>query len=73
MYGNNGQTQFGYRFALDYLPFLLLLTGCGMRGRVTWWAKSLIVLSIVVNAWGVLMLSHFGFWAYGDVSDYGIR
>lgn len=57
MHGSNGFTQFGYRFALDYLPFLLILTGLGMRGKVRWWSKLLILLSILINLWGVIMIS----------------
>lgn len=62
MHGGNGFTQFGYRHTLDYMPFLLLLTISGMRGRLTWWIKSLIILSIVVNLWGVIMISFLNIW-----------
>lgn len=64
MHGGNGFTQFGYRHTLDYMPFLLLLTASGMRGRVRWWMIVLIVLSILVNFWGVMMLSFFQIWTW---------
>jgi hypothetical protein len=57
MHGGNGYTQFGYRHTLDYMPFLLLLVGLGMRGNVGPWARVLIVASIAVNLWGVVMIS----------------
>lgn len=62
MHGGNGFTQFGYRHTLDYLPFLLLLTVSGMRNRLNWWIKLLIILSIAVNLWGVVMISFFDIW-----------
>ncbi len=62
MHGGNGFTQFGYRHTLDYLPFLLLLTASGMGDRVRWWMKALIVLSVLVNLWGVIMISFFNIW-----------
>jgi hypothetical protein len=60
MHGGNGYTQFGYRHTLDYMPFLLLLVGIGMRGKITAWMRALIIASITVNLWGVLMISRFG-------------
>ena len=52
-----GWTQFGYRYALDFYPFLLLLTFKGMPDRLRWYHKLLIVLGILVNLWGVLFLN----------------
>lgn len=64
MHGGNGFTQFGYRHTLDYMPFLLLLTALGMRGKVTGWTKLLVVASIVVNTWGVIMISFLNIWTF---------
>ncbi len=52
-YQNSGWVQFGYRFSLDYLPFLVLLLAVGGRplGRVT---RGLIVLGIAINLFGAL-------------------
>ncbi|MCP4446286.1 MAG: hypothetical protein GY811_13215 [Myxococcales bacterium] len=52
-YQNSGWAQFGYRFSLDYTPFLILLLAVGRRPlrRV---AKFLIVLSILVNLFGAI-------------------
>jgi hypothetical protein len=51
MYQNSGWIQFGYRFALDYLPlvFALLALG-GRRFGAGFWA--LAALALVVNAFG---------------------
>jgi hypothetical protein len=52
-YQNSGWFQFGYRFSLDYLPFLVLLLSVGGRplGRVS---KVLIVVGIAVNLFGAI-------------------
>lgn len=63
-HGGPGFTQFGNRFSIDYMPFLLLLTASGMRGRVTWWMQALIALSILINLWGVIMLSKLDWWVF---------
>ena len=51
LYMNSGWVQFGYRFCLDYLVFLIMLLAIGGRplGRV---AKALIVFGIAVNLFG---------------------
>jgi hypothetical protein len=51
LYQNSGWVQFGYRFSLDYLVFLVMLIAVGGRplGAV---AKALIVFGIVVNLFG---------------------
>jgi hypothetical protein len=52
-YMNSGWVQFGYRFSLDYLPFLFMLLAIGGRpfGRV---AKALIVIGVAVNLFGAV-------------------
>lgn len=52
-----GWTQFGYRYALDFYPFLLLLTFKGMPDTLRWYHKLLIVIGVLVNIWGVLFLN----------------
>jgi hypothetical protein len=54
-----GWTQFGYRYALDFYPFLLLLTVKGIGNELKWYHKVLIILSVLVNLWGVLFLNKF--------------
>lgn len=62
MHGNNGSTQFGFRFALDYMPFLLFLTASGLQNYLKWWAILLIILSIIVNLWGIIMITFLNIW-----------
>lgn len=59
LYMNSGWFQFGYRFALDYLVFLVVLLAIGGRpfGRV---AKVLIVAGIVVNLFGAYTFARRG-------------
>ena len=47
-----GWVQFGPRYLLDTMPFLIVLAVFGMRGRLTRWSIALIALSIMINAWG---------------------
>lgn len=71
-YQNSGWVQFGYRFSLDYTPFLVLLLAVGGRrlGPVT---RGLLVLGIVINLFGAWsFLGHpeyyrLGGAAYGTV------
>ncbi|MDR2719687.1 MAG: hypothetical protein LBC03_02650, partial [Nitrososphaerota archaeon] len=60
-HGTVGFTQFGYRFSLDFVPFLMLLTAAGMRENLGWTEKVLIILSLLINLWGVVSIIKFGF------------
>ena len=61
-HGAVGFSQFGYRFAMDVLPCLMLLTASGMRERLTKPGMVLIGTSVLMNLWGMLAFNHFG-WA----------
>jgi hypothetical protein len=50
---------FGYRYAVDFYPFLFLLTVRGMGGNLKWYHKLLIILGIVVNLVGVVAINLF--------------
>jgi len=50
-YQNSGWYQFGFRFSLDYTPYLILLIALGGR-RFTRLFLALAVAGIAVNAWG---------------------
>jgi len=54
LYHNSGQVQFGYRFALDFLPLLLVLlvVGGGARGR---WFPALVLVAAVIQLYGAWM------------------
>lgn len=60
--GGNGFTQFGFRYSLDFLPFLLILTASGLQNKFNFYSKCLIILSILVNFWGVIMISFLNIW-----------
>ena len=51
LYQNTGYVQFGYRFSLDYTPYLFLLLAVGARplDRLFW---ALGLFGVVVNTWG---------------------
>ena len=51
LYQNTGWEQFGYRFAMDYLPFLLVLFAVG-RDRLSWLFKLLVLVGVGVNGFG---------------------
>ena len=53
LYQNSGWVQFGYRFSLDYMVFLIMLLAIGGRplGRL---AKTLIVVGIAINLFGAV-------------------
>jgi hypothetical protein len=51
-YYNPGWHQFGYRFSLDFTIPLLVWLVAGLKGKPAWILKSLIVLSVLINAWG---------------------
>jgi hypothetical protein len=53
LYQNSGWLQFGYRFSLDYMVFLMMLLAVGGRG-LTRVGKTLIVVGVAVNLFGAL-------------------
>ena len=48
-----GWVQFGYRFLLDFLPFLLVLTALGFQKGSLKVKVMLVLFSITVNFWGI--------------------
>jgi hypothetical protein len=56
MHFSQGWVQFGYRFANDFAPFLLLLLALGIErlGGLRWFVVGLVAVSIAVNWWGVV-------------------
>lgn len=55
-YFATGFIQFGPRYLLDAMPFLLLLVATGMRGRLTHPAYALSVLAIAAHLFGTYRL-----------------
>ena len=52
-YQNTGWEQFGYRFSLDYTPYLIVLLAIG-RYPFTWAFKLLTIFGFAVNAFGAI-------------------
>lgn len=53
-YQNTGYMQFGFRFSLDYAPYLVLLLGLSGWSFRKPLVQALIGASVVVNTWGAL-------------------
>ena len=61
LHGGTGFAQFGYRFAVDFYPFLTLLTILGVsRTGLKWYHWLLLIISVAFNLWGVLWINKFG-------------
>jgi hypothetical protein len=54
-----GWAQFGYRYSLDFMPFMLLLVFIAVGKRAQWHHLVLIGLAVLVNLWGVLWVFQF--------------
>jgi hypothetical protein len=52
---------FGYRYAVDFYPFLYVLTLQGISEKIRWYHKLLIVLGIIVNIWGTIAFNKYGY------------
>jgi len=67
LYMNSGWFQFGYRFSLDYLVFLVMLLAIGGR-PLTRFAKGLILAGIVINAFGAATFDRHGRFYRGAIN-----
>ena len=64
-HGTTGFAQFGYRFAVDFYPFLILLTIKGVaKTGLKWHHWLLLIMGVIVNLWGVLWINKFGWVGY---------
>ncbi len=64
MYHATGWVQFGYRFATDFMVFLIILLSYAIR-RVGWLEKTSIIVSVIMGGIGLYLIyySVFGlFW-----------
>ena len=59
-HGGTGFIQFGYRYAVDFYPFLFLLAFLAMR-EMRFYHKFFIGISVLINLWGVISINKFGF------------
>ena len=53
-YGGGGYRTYGYRYALDFTPFLLALVALGARRQFGSLERVLVVLSVSFVAYGVV-------------------
>jgi hypothetical protein len=61
-HGSTGFTQFGYRFAVDFYPFLFFLTIKGIsKTSLRKIHLILLLISFLVNLWGVILINKFNF------------
>jgi hypothetical protein len=51
-----GWIQFGFRYALDFVPFLMVLVALGLPRPMTVLSRVLVLASVVVSLWGTLWL-----------------
>jgi len=73
-YQNSGWVQFGYRFSLDYLAFLILLLAVGAR-PFGWGTRALVAIAIAINLFGAITFDRM--WQFyrvgGDAYDVIVR
>jgi hypothetical protein len=55
-YFSSGYAQFGYRYSLDAIPFLLLAAAAGFAGRPASWLRGLVIASVVLQFLGLLWI-----------------
>jgi hypothetical protein len=53
---STGWMQFGYRYALDIIPILVLLTVFGAKGRISWLYVTGIVIAVMFHVLGITAL-----------------
>jgi hypothetical protein len=54
-----GWVQFGYRYALDFMPFLILLAALALPKPMTALPRVLILVSVLVNLWGAYWITRW--------------
>ena len=58
LYQNTGWAQFGYRFVLDYLPYLVALLAVGGRNLGPWF-KAAVLWGVLINLFGAITFGRF--------------
>jgi hypothetical protein len=61
LYYGGGWLQYGYRYFLDSVPFLVALAGLAVArsGRLSWWWRGAIAFGVLVNAGGAYWVGRF--------------
>jgi hypothetical protein len=57
LYYGVGWIQFGYRYALDFMPFLVILAAQGFPKPMSRLAIALVLIGVAVNLWGSYWLA----------------
>ena len=70
LYANTGFVQYGYRYAADFLPFLILAMALAGLRVVSWQIKGLILFGVVVCLWGA---AHAGWYPFTAELDQQIK
>jgi hypothetical protein len=60
MYHNTGSTQYGYRYILDVVVFIVILVAAGMQGRINRLEKLIIGASVLSNLVGMIWMANQG-------------
>jgi len=63
-YQNTGWAQFGYRFALDFMPYLFVLLAVSGVSFASRTFKILVVISLLMNALGAVTFDRMGQFYY---------
>jgi len=58
-YGSTGWRQFGYRYSLDLMTPVMILLAVAVEHSRRWPMRALIVLGVLVNAWGAYEFRYF--------------
>lgn len=58
-----GWVQFGYRYALDFYPFLFIPTALALARKPTRFSRAAIIACVLINVWGA-WCSLFGLFAF---------
>ncbi len=58
LYQNTGWAQFGYRFVLDYLPYLIALIAVGGKSLGPWF-RAAILWGVAINLFGAITFGRF--------------
>ncbi len=59
VYQNTGYAQFGFRFSLDYTPYLMLLFAIGAWKLSSRWVMGVAAFGALVNFWGAVAFSGY--------------
>ena len=71
LYQNTGWIQFGYRFGLDYVIFLLLILAVDSR-PLTSIARGLIVIAVAINVFGAVTFGRYQQFYRSDAAAYRV-